>query len=62
MLKQGLEIKNLERLLQNVEMLMNQRAMGLQGLIDINEFVKTIKNFDGSLDINLIREVGIRFS
>lgn len=40
----------------------NQRAMGLQGLIDINEFSSTIKNFNGSLDLNLIKEIGIRFS
>lgn len=62
MIQQGLEIKNLERLLQNVEMTKNQRAMGLQGLIDINEFSSTIKQFNGSLDVNLIREIGIRFS
>lgn len=47
MLQQGLEIKNLERLLQNVEMTKNQRAMGLQGLIDLNEFISTIKHFNG---------------
>jgi hypothetical protein len=36
--------------------------MGLQGIIDLNEFVSTIKNFNGSIDVNLTREVGIRFS
>lgn len=39
-----------------------QRATGIQGLIDINEFSSTIKHFNGSLDVNLIREIGIRFS
>jgi hypothetical protein len=61
MLQLGLEIKNLERLLQNAEMASN-RGIGLQGIIDINTFVSTIKSFNGTLDVNLIREVGIRFS
>ena len=62
MLQQGLDIKNIERLLQNVEMFNSRHGIGLQGLLDINEFVSSLKNFNGSLDINLIREVGIRFS
>lgn len=40
----------------------SRHGIGLQGLLDINEFVSSLKNFNGSLDINLIREVGIRFS
>jgi hypothetical protein len=43
-------------------MLSNRHGIGLQGLLDINEFVNSLKNFNQSLDINLIREVGIRFS
>lgn len=62
MQQQGLEIKNLEKLLQNVEMFNSNQGIGLQGLININEFVSTLKNFNGSLDVKLIREVGTRFS
>ncbi len=36
--------------------------MGLQGIIEINEFSSTIKNFNVSLDLNLIKEIAIRFS
>ncbi len=40
----------------------SNQGIGLQGLININEFVSTLKNFNGSLDVKLIREVGTRFS
>ncbi len=35
--------------------------MGFQGLLNLYDFIETIRNFNGYLDQNLIRDIGVRF-